>query len=162
QLRQRDNTESFTADYFSEEVRRELLARQDIGQDGLYNGGYYVRTSLDPKLQIIADRVLRAGLVRYDQRHGYRGPVAQIDPGPDWQKRLAAVPQPIGLYDWRLGVVLDTGAASVHLGFADASEGTIPLAELKWAQRAQDGHIVGKAIVKASDALEPGDVVMAE
>src|SRR5262249_46365398 len=68
QLRQRDTTESFTVDYFAEEVRRELLADPKVGQEGLYNGGYYVRTSLDPKLQIIADRVLRAGLVRYDQR----------------------------------------------------------------------------------------------
>jgi len=163
QVRHRDTTESVTADYFSEEVRRKILElRGDRGEYDLYKGGLYVRSTLDPKLQEIADRVLRAGLVRYDQRHGYRGPLAAIDPGPDWQKRLAAVPLPIGIYDWRLAVVVDTGAPSVHIGFADATEGTIPLAELKWAQRAENGKIVGKAIAKASDALQPGDVVMVE
>ncbi len=161
-LRQRDTTESVTADYFAEEVRREIAADPQLGQEKLYKGGLYIRSSLDPKLQELADRVLRAGLVRYDQRHGYRGPVQQIDPGPDWQKRLAAVPLPIGLYEWRLAMVIDAGAASLHVGFADGSEGTIPLAELKWAQRAENGRIVGKAIAKASDALQPGDVVMAE
>ena len=161
-LRQRDTTESVTADYFAEEVRREIAADPQLGQEKLYKGGLYIRSSLDPKLQELADRVLRAGLVRYDQRHGYRGPVQQIDPGPDWQKRLAAVPLPIGLYDWRLAMVIDTGAPSLHVGFADGSEGTMPLAELKWAQRAENGRIVGKAIAKASDALQPGDVVMAE
>ncbi|HTO82030.1 MAG TPA: penicillin-binding protein 1A [Methylomirabilota bacterium] len=161
-LRQRDTTESVTADYFAEEVRREIAADPQLGQEKLYKGGLYIRSSLDPKLQELADRVLRAGLVRYDQRHGYRGPVQQIDPGPDWQKRLAAVPLPIGLYDWRLAMVIDAGAPSLHVGFADGSEGTMPLAELKWAQRAENGRIVGKAIAKASDALQPGDVVMAE
>ena len=161
-LRQRDTTESVTADYFAEEVRREIAADPQLGQEKLYKGGLYIRSSLDPKLQELADRVLRAGLVRYDQRHGYRGPVQQIDPGPDWQKRLAAVPLPIGLYDWRLAMVIDTGAPSLHVGFADGSEGTMPLAELKWAQRAENGRVVGKAIAKASDALQPGDVVMAE
>ena len=160
QVRHRDNTESVTADYFAEEVRREILADPKLGQDKLYKGGLYIRSSLDPKLQEVADRVLRAGLVRYDQRHGYRGPVTQIDPGQDWQKRLAAVPLPVGLYDWQLAMVIDGSAASLHIGFADGTDGTLPLAELKWAQRAESGKIVGKAIVKATDALQAGDVVM--
>jgi penicillin-binding protein 1A len=82
QPRARGTTEAVTADYFAEEVRREIATSTDpsLGQHNLYTGGLYIRSTLDPKLQGIADRVLREGLVRYDLRHGWRGTVAEIDP----------------------------------------------------------------------------------
>src|SRR5262249_48622169 len=162
QPRKRGTTETVSADYFAEEVRREIATSKEpnLGTNGLYQGGLYVRSTLDPKLQEIADRVLRAGLVRYDLRHGYRGPVAQIDPGPDWQKRLAAVPAPEWLYEWRLAMVVEAADKSANIGFADGAAGTIPLAELRWARHVREGKVVGAAIEKASDALKPGDVIM--
>jgi penicillin-binding protein 1A len=160
QARKRDTTELVTADYFAEEVRRELIDLRREEKD-VNTGGFYVRSTLDPKLQAIADRVLRAGLVRYDIRHGYRGPVAEIDPGADWPKRLAMVLVPEGLYDWRLALVLDAGDKEAKIGFADGTEGTIPLVELRWARHAREGKVVGAAIAKTSDAVKPGQVVMA-
>ncbi len=159
QPRKRGTTEAVTADYFAEEVRRELVEMRR-GKNDVYTGGFYVRSTLDPKLQEIADRVLRAGLVRYDLRHGWRGPVAQIDPGPDWQKRLAMVAAPEWLYDWHLAMAIEAEAKEAKIGFADGSEGTIPLAELRWARHAREGKVVGPAIDKASDALKPGDVII--
>ena len=41
-------------------------------------GGYSVRSTLDPELQRYADEALRKGVVAYDRRHGYRGPVARL------------------------------------------------------------------------------------
>ncbi len=160
EARRRGTTETVTADYFAEEVRREILAT--FGEHDLYKGGLYVRSTVDPKLQAIADRVLRAGLVRYDRRYGWRGPVAEIDPGPDWQNRLALLPIPEGLYDWRLALVLEAGADAARIGFADGSEGAIPLAELRWARLAKDGKVVGPAIGKASAAVQPGQVIIVE
>jgi penicillin-binding protein 1A len=158
--RKRDINEAVTADYFAEEVRRELIElRRDKGD--VNTGGFYVRSTLDPKLQEVADRVLRAGLVRYDLRHGWRGPVAEIDPGADWPKRLAMVPVPEGLYEWRLAVILDAAAGEAKIGFADGTEGTIPLAELRWARLAREGKVVGPSIAKATDAVQPGQVVIA-
>ncbi len=75
-IRKRDETEYVTADYFAEEVRRELLAR--YGESQLYKGGLSVRTTLDPKLQAIAARVLHEGLEAYDRRHGWRGPITRL------------------------------------------------------------------------------------
>ncbi len=68
-----DPTEIVEADYFVELVRRELAGL--YGDTNLYEGGLSVRTTLDPRLQRIADRVLREGLIAYDRRHGWRGPV---------------------------------------------------------------------------------------
>ncbi|MFD0387331.1 transglycosylase domain-containing protein [Tistrella bauzanensis] len=59
------------ADYFVEEVRRDLANR--FGTDALYEGGLSVLTTVDPKMQALADKSLRDGLVSYDRRHGYRG-----------------------------------------------------------------------------------------
>ena len=53
------------ADYFAEEVRRELLAL--YGEDQLYGGGLSVRTSLDPNLQILARQTLMHGLIEFDE-----------------------------------------------------------------------------------------------
>src|SRR5262249_21416080 len=70
--RSRDEAETVRADYFAEEVRRELVER--FGEDGLYKAGLSVRTTLDPRLQEIANTALRDGLMAYDRRHGWRGP----------------------------------------------------------------------------------------
>lgn len=158
----RGEAQAVRADYFAEEVRRELIKNPEIGESGLYKGGLYVRSTLNPKFQEIADRVLRAGLVRYDLRHGYRGPVAKIEPGEDWAVKLAAVTPPTDLYQWRLAVVLSAEDKAARIGFADEAEGMMPLAELIWARRAEGGRVVGGAIAKASTAVQPGDVVIVE
>ncbi|HAE46129.1 MAG TPA: penicillin-binding protein, partial [Tistrella mobilis] len=71
--RPRGGEDQARADYFVEEVRRDIAQR--FGSDELYEGGLTVMTTVDPKLQALADTALRDGLVSYDRRHGYRGPV---------------------------------------------------------------------------------------
>src|SRR5262249_1782639 len=131
-LHPRDTTESVTSDYFAEEVRRELVAR--FGETALYKGGLTVRTSLDPRLQAIADKVLHDGLAKFDRAHGYRGSFAKIDVSSNWPQALAAVPPPPGLYSWKLAVVLSASAQAAKIGLGEGTEGTIPLAELAWAR----------------------------
>jgi penicillin-binding protein 1A len=76
-IRPRDQNERVAhADYFAEEVRREI--KKLYGDDVLYKGGLVVRSTLDPKLQAIADTVLRQGMIDYDRRHGWRGPFATM------------------------------------------------------------------------------------
>ncbi|HUO55450.1 MAG TPA: transglycosylase domain-containing protein, partial [Rhodoblastus sp.] len=81
---------SIAAGYFAEEVRRELNDR--YGDKKLYEGGLSVRATLDPKLQLMARKALADGLVRFDEAHGYRGPVKQIEIGADWGQPLGQVP----------------------------------------------------------------------
>ena len=56
---------TFAGEYFAEEVRRELYER--YGEKKLYEGGLSVRTSLDPKLQVLARKTMIDGLVRFDE-----------------------------------------------------------------------------------------------
>lgn len=159
-IRRRGEAETVSADYFAEEVRRELVQR--FGEKSLYEGGLSVRTTLDPKLQAIADETLRQGMQRYDRKYGYRGPVATIDPGEGWRDRLAAVEPPKGLRDWKLAVVLETDDAAARIGFADGGTGTIPLVELTWARKSLGDNRMGPDVKRPDDAVKPGDVVMVE
>jgi penicillin-binding protein 1A len=69
-VHKRDPEQVAHADYFAEEVRRELLQR--YGENGLYKGGLAVHTTVDPHLEQIVEKAFRNGLVAYDRRHGWR------------------------------------------------------------------------------------------
>jgi penicillin-binding protein 1A len=94
----------FAADYFAEEVRRQLIER--YGEKGLYEGGLSVRTTLDPKVQLIARASLMKGLIQYDTAHGWRGPVSQLPLTGDWGPPLAELKALSDVPEWRLAVVL--------------------------------------------------------
>src|SRR6201988_3565970 len=79
----------FAAEYFAEEVRRYLYEK--YGEKKLYEGGLSVRTTLDPKLQVLARRAMINGLVNFDEGQGYRGAITTIDTGGDWGVKLAEV-----------------------------------------------------------------------
>ncbi|WP_041795624.1 penicillin-binding protein 1A [Pararhodospirillum photometricum] len=148
------------AEFFSEDVRRQLQAR--YGEEALYKGGMYVRTTLDPRLQDIATDALRNGLINYDQRHGYRGPVASLPTVNGWKELLTAIPAPPGLPEmWRVAVVLRLDPGEARLGFTDGYGGSIPTAELAWARPLQNGRL-GAAPRKPADILKVGDVILVE
>ncbi len=166
-VRQREATLLTRAEYFAEEVRRELLER--YGETQLYRGGLSVRTTLEPKLQAIADQALRDGLIAYDRRHGWRGPIARLagpsggaGPGTDWAARLAKVKPPPALAPWRLAVVLAADKLSARIGLQDGREGTIPRAELRWARAWIKGQKRGPPVSGADQVLKPGDVIAVE
>src|SRR5512141_1400788 len=96
----------FAGEYFAEEVRRDIFER--YGEKKLYEGGLSVRTTLDPKIQVMARKTMAAGLVRYDQEQGYRGPVSKLDISGDWGVRLADVKSLSDIAPWRMAVVLET------------------------------------------------------
>src|SRR5262249_51396191 len=60
------------APFFVEEVRKHLERR--YGAKILYEAGLTVQTTIDAKLQDLANRSIEHGLRRYDKRHGWRAP----------------------------------------------------------------------------------------
>jgi penicillin-binding protein 1A len=60
------------APFFVEEVRKHL--ERQYGAKTLYENGLSVTTTLDPKLQDLANKAIEHGLRRYDKRHGWRQP----------------------------------------------------------------------------------------
>ena len=63
------------AKYFKEEVRKELYDL--FGQQALYEQGLIVKTSINTKLQKIADHVLISGLINQDKKNGWEGSISK-------------------------------------------------------------------------------------
>ncbi len=140
------------ADYFAEEVRRELLAI--YGENQLYGGGMSVRTSLDPNLQILARKVLMDGLIAFDQALGWRGPVVEIAINGDWGRLLSEIPTLTDVFEWRLAVVLAVANGNATIGIEPGRDvtgalsearvtATIPRREMEWAD---NGLAVGDVV----------------
>src|SRR5688572_14900893 len=136
----------FAAEYFAEEVRRWVYEK--YGEKTLYEGGLSVRTTLDPKLQVVARKVLVDGLVKFDEAQGWRGAVSKIVVAGDWGPKLAEVKQLADVAPWRLAVVLETSDQSARIGLYPSREpggaltkerqtGTIALEGVKWAKAAE-------------------------
>ncbi|HEX6859221.1 MAG TPA: penicillin-binding protein 1A [Caulobacteraceae bacterium] len=131
------------ADFFVEEVRRRGL--QELGPR-LTEGGYYMRTTLDPRLQTAARVALMNGLEAYDRRHGWRGAwgrVNQIAPG--WEQVARKKGPPSERRAWRAAVV-DSVGSSVHVIPAkDYEPGNLVSEDVAWA-RAGKGLKVGDLV----------------
>ncbi|MBY3511684.1 penicillin-binding protein 1A [Rhizobium laguerreae] len=156
----------FASDYFAEAVRRQLI--DQYGEKVLYEGGLSVRTSLDPQMQLAARKALQDGLVTYDERRGFHGPIKQIDASGDWGKALADIPALSDVPEWRLAVVLAVSDSTVDIGLqpakdgsgkvaADRQRGTIDAKNMQWAFRSADG--ARKTTKSPVGAVSPGDVV---
>ncbi len=153
-------TEYARADFFTEEVRRQLVGH--FGEEGFYGGGLSVRTTVAPALQAIADRALRRGLGDYDRRHrGYRGPVATI-PLEGWQDALKKVDPGFELMDLKLAAVLGVEPDAARLGFVDGDEGALRLEDVRWARPEDAQGKIGPALREVGAILEVGDVVLVE
>ncbi len=64
------------ADYFYEETRKQLY--DSYGKDKLYADGLIIKSTIDTKIQEIADRSLIRGIIDYDKRQGWRGPLENL------------------------------------------------------------------------------------
>lgn len=160
----------FAAESFAEEVRRELI--EMYGKDQIERGGLSVRTTLDPKLQLYARQSLARGLIGFDRKRGFRGPLAVEELGtlPDWAMAFGNRRVPDDMAPWRLAVVLDAGDEEAVIGLQprpmqdgkpgpEREQAKVPLQLLSWARAHVDGAKLGPEVKKASDVLKQGDVI---
>ena len=132
------------ADYFVEEVRRQGLAT--IGPK-INEGGYYVRTTLDPRLQTIARAALMDGLEKYDRRHGWRGAWGHVEPAPGWEQAAKSVSPPSERRKWRQAVV-ESVEGGVRVLLAGGGMGALAAEDVAWA--------------RAGKGLQRGDLIFVE
>jgi len=139
-------TPSNLAPFFVEEVRRWLQGR--YGSSTLYTGGMTVHTTLDPRLQDVANRALELGLRELDKRQGWRGVDRRVpddEPAASWEAP-----------DWGHGIEIGRIYDAVAVEVADRTArlrlgphvGLLGSAQIEWT---------GKA--RPRDLLRPGDIV---
>jgi penicillin-binding protein 1A len=112
----------------------------------LTEGGYYMRTTLDPRLQTIARASLMQGLENYDHRHGWRGAFAATNLADGWEKAALTHVAPAERRAWRAAAIVSESPVRVKL--AEGGEGEIEAADVAWA--------------RAGKGLRRGDLVWVE
>ncbi|QWP76756.1 penicillin-binding protein 1A [Lysobacter sp. K5869] len=109
------------APYVAEMVRQEMVAR--YGAEALTKG-YHVTTTIDPELQIAADKAIRDGLSVYDRRHGWHGVEQHFELAPSEDAtaarvRLRGIPAQANLLP---SVVLSVAGSQANVVLADGTE----------------------------------------
>ncbi len=146
------------ADWVAELVRLEAIER--LGADAM-NGGFVAYTTIDSRMQAGANEAVRANLLDYDRRHGYRGPEARValaddDGVTEWQQHLAGN-RAIGGLIPALVIRVDEEHAELHV--ADGQTVILPFETLAWARRYETENRRAAAPQSALDVVAPGDIV---
>ena len=74
------------AQYYIEDVRKNIIEK--LTYEKVYNQGYNINTPINLELQKIATESLRTGLISYDHRKGWRGPIININYTKDWPNKI--------------------------------------------------------------------------
>jgi penicillin-binding protein 1A len=146
------------AQYVAEMARLEL--RKRFGPQA-ETAGYRVYTTIDSRLQAAANRAVRLGLIEYDRRYGWRGPLSHV--------ALSASAQPAQL-DGALEEYPSMGllTPAVVVSVADKTARVFVKASgyqiinwdgLAWARKSHAGEVASMPPKSASEVLAAGDVV---
>ncbi len=145
---------------YAAEMVRDAMVKQ-YGEQA-YTMGISVYTTINSTDQVAANKAVETGLLAYDKRHGYRGPLANC--GTPNMTQLAELAKKLKQFptiaDLQIGLVLSVQAQQAQILLANDNVVTIPWSGLVWARKPyQQGKWVGPAPKQASDVVKPGDII---
>jgi penicillin-binding protein 1A len=148
------------APYVAEMARAEIVSR--YGDDAV-NQGYRVFTTIDGRLQTAANRAVRLGLIEYDRRHGYRGPIKQLKLTLDEHSARAKLDATLGdvpeIGDLHPALVVSVAPMAARVYIRSMGFAQIEWDGMSWAHRRISDTRVGPSPKHADDVVQRGDVV---
>lgn len=146
------------APYVAELARSQL---QQMYGDSIYTDGFNAYTTVDSHLQNDANAAVIKDLIAYDQRHGYRGSIANwgepdISHVDEWQSRLAKIPV-IG--ELEPAVVFEMTDRSISVLKSDGDFAIIPWENLVWARKQINANYLGAKPKSPSSIVKLGDLI---
>ncbi|MEO5376932.1 MAG: penicillin-binding protein 1A [Magnetococcus sp. DMHC-6] len=153
------------APHYLEHVRRTILA--EWGQNHLYKGGLDIYTALDPPLQRQAREAVMRGLITYDRRHGYRGPLEHMNKVGEqqieqWLQKYKNTPPTASGY-LRALVLPTPSAKAATLLLTTGEKVELPLHGVLWARkRLEKDRQIGPPIKRLTDVIQAGDTLLLE
>ena len=132
------------AQYFIEDVRKNVI--KNFTYDKVYKQGFNINTPINLEFQKIATNSLRDGLVSYDQRKGWRGPLTNKIYNSNWNKDLKKfnLEKSIG---WSLAIVKKINKFSAEIETEDKIQGVIKYKDISWTKK------------EFKNLLQPGDII---
>jgi len=120
------------AQYYIEDVRKNVIGT--LTYDKVYKQGFNINTPIDLELQRIATKALRDGLVAYDKRKGWRGPLSNKNYSENWNNDLKKYNLENSI-DWKLAIVKKLNKFSVEIQTEDKHEGIIEFQDISWTKK---------------------------
>ena len=169
-----DYTTAVEANYLAETARLTLLQDPPLygieDKEEIYTAGYSVYTTVRKDLQQYANAAVRAGLLAYDRRHGWRGREHQFEQltvrrafTPDNPAYVEALKElaKISSYDGSLepAIVREVKERSIVVVLADQTEIVLDWDGLKWAAPYLSESARGAQPKTADEIVAIGDLV---
>ncbi|WP_232309645.1 penicillin-binding protein 1A [Candidatus Pelagibacter sp. RS39] len=133
------------AQYYIEDVRKNIIDK--LTYEKVYKQGYNINTPINLNLQKIATESLRNGLIAYDQRKGWRGPITNIKYVDDWHKNIDKKYKLENSINWEIAIVKEIGQFQTKIETVDKLSGTIKYNEISWTKK------------EFEDLLKVGDLI---
>ena len=132
------------AQYYIEEVRKKVI--NDLSYEKVYKQGFNINTPINLELQKIANQSLRYGLISYDKRNGWRGPITNKDFSKKWYKDLEKYELEESI-SWEIAIVKKIEQFSVDIETKNKTKGVIQYKDISWTKKEFD------------ELLDIGDVI---
>ena len=132
------------AQYYIEDVRKNIIER--LTYDKVYKQGFNVNTPINLELQKIATDSLRLGLIEYDKRKGWRGPISNKNYKLGWQKEFKEFKLEKSI-NWDLSIVKKVDQFLAEIETQNGLSGIIEYSDISWTKKQFD------------EILKPGDII---
>lgn len=123
------------ARYYVEDVRKFIVEK--YGFDRVYKQGFNIKTPINLDIQTIATQSLRDGLIQYDKRKGWRGPLLNKKDTNNWNNDLKKyhLEKSIG---WNLAIIKKKNKFFVEIETDQKIAGKIEYQDVSWTKKELD------------------------
>ncbi|CDH05351.1 bifunctional penicillin-binding protein 1a: transglycosylase (N-terminal); transpeptidase (C-terminal) [Xenorhabdus bovienii str. oregonense] len=150
----------FSAPYLTEMVRQEMINRYG---ENAYTDGYKVYTTITRKVQLAAVDAVRANVIDYDMRHGYRGAqeVLWTVSQSAWsQSQIVDKLKTLSKYGPLLpAVVTKSSATQAEAMLVDGNKVELTMAGVRWARQFKSDSLQGAAPRSVNEVIRAGEQV---
>ncbi|MDC1330738.1 PBP1A family penicillin-binding protein, partial [Pelagibacteraceae bacterium] len=124
----------FTEDtsYYVEDIRKDVVEK--LGFDKVYKQGLNISTPINIGLQKIATNSLRQGLIEYDKRKGWRGPLTNIKKLEKWSKEVDKFRLEKSI-NWDLAIIKKIDKFSIEIETEYEKKGIIRYENISWIKK---------------------------
>ena len=119
--------------YYIEDVRKNIIDK--LTYEKVYNQGYNINTPINLNLQKIATQSLRNGLVAYDRRKGWRGPIKNISYTKDWLNKIEKKFQLEKSIGWQIAIIKKINQFNSIIETENNHEGEIQYKDISWTKK---------------------------
>jgi penicillin-binding protein 1A len=120
------------ARYYVEDIRKDIIDKFSF--DKVYKQGFTIKTPINLELQKIASQALREGLISYDKRKGWRGPLLNKNISEKWNTNLEKFSLEKSI-NWNLAIVKKIKQFSLEIETDNNLKGFIKYENISWTKK---------------------------